>query len=229
MTLDSEGVDTHPDFLHLFDPFDRSLLHSQMSLPSVLDALLGYSSQLDVESIQKGQRRGGRSLVLHQLRHESVKGEVPATARGILRSIHHRLGRHPECQSRWQRQGLLGSGEYEVDPPFVGSRLQPGDPGNRVDEQQRLLALIDHRRNGLQVLECAGRGFGMRNGHRVISPGGESVGDLFRRVDVSPGDLPCVDVETAGKGDLGESARESTVDEAQYPTAHNPVANRRLH
>ena len=110
--------------------------------------------------------------------------------------------------------GLLGTGEKDVDSPFVEPLIDAGCGADAVEDYQLVsaaqkLAVLLHRRGG------TGRSVDVGDRHGSVFPAAEALGDQGWRNSLPPHRTEEIAFDSERPGQLGEAVSEVTVRDHQ--------------
>lgn len=148
---------------------------------SVYGEALGHGARGDlgqagVQGVDELRGRGGEVgglevlVVLHD-RQPVPNGSIVRGRRGLARldGLDSAGRPHQDTQTRWGTDGLLATGQDDVDIPRIEGDLLAPNAANTVDGDEGLRADTAHKLGyGLDVVEHTGRGISVGHGNELV-------------------------------------------------------------
>ncbi len=175
-------------------PRAHKLRHLDVTRPAIVQSLGEHVVHLLVQGVDEAdRRRGGRLIALVILEHV-YEIEVVAPVRNLARPRERALADGSNGEARRQRETLLRAGKGHVHAPGVELDLGASHRGDGIHQHQHVgILLAHHRRDLLNGIHHAGRGFVEGEGQHVVVAFAQRRIDHLRREAVPHLDLQAVD------------------------------------
>ena len=195
---------------------------------AILKSLGGDILELRLKS--KNVRNNGRArrhvpfVVLLELN----KVEVVSATLDLGGTLHCLLGYGEESHSRRQCEGLLTTGEHDIDAKLVHRNRQHGEGGDGVDDEQDFGEFLQHVGELLDWIHAPSRCLVVNEGHDIDVTLGKTLTKELGSDRIPPLDLKLLCLVTTALGDIiplvGEGSSHAVQD-----LSFNEVAKRTLH